>query len=244
MHRLRGAHLDRESLLASPWPVGEGLDALQAALAAARPEPLVPGPEPRLLGGVFVCWPRGATGSGAAGDRGWAGAAATRGEAVLGGAVVEGVAGAPYVRGSLAAREGPILAAAARALDRSPDVLLVDATGSDHPRRGGLARHLGAVLDLPTVGVTNRPLAAGGAAPTGPRGTTAPLTLHGETVAVWLVVREGTRPVVVHPGWRTDLRAAVAVVLESTARTRTPAPLREARRLARTARALGIGAAL
>jgi hypothetical protein len=53
--------------------------------------------------------------------------------------------------------EGPLLEAAVRALPAQPDVLLVDATGRDHPRRGGLALHLGAALDLPTVGVTHRP---------------------------------------------------------------------------------------
>jgi deoxyribonuclease V len=64
------------------------------------------------------------------------------------------------VPGLLALREGPALAAAVAALRTRPDVLLVDASGADHPRRAGLTVHLGWALDLPTVGVTNRPIRA------------------------------------------------------------------------------------
>jgi deoxyribonuclease V len=80
---------------------------------------------------------------------------------VLDQAVVRMVVGAAYVPGLLALREGPALAAAVSGLRRRPDVLLVDASGADHPRRAGLAVHLGWALDLPTVGVTSRPLLAG-----------------------------------------------------------------------------------
>jgi deoxyribonuclease V len=75
---------------------------------------------------------------------------------------VEGEAGAPYEPGLLALRGGPLLEAAVRALKNLPDVLLIDGTGRDHPRRAGIALHLGAVLDLPTVGVTHRALLASG----------------------------------------------------------------------------------
>jgi deoxyribonuclease V len=185
-----------------------------------------------IVGGCFVCFPRGETGPGAAGDRAWAAAVAGRDEAV-----VEGEAGAPYVPGLLALREGPLLEKAVRALPRPPAVLLVDATGRDHPRRAGLATSLGAVLDLPTVGVTHRPLLATGTWPGEERGATAPLRIGDETVACWLRVRRRVRPLAVHPAWRTDLHTAVAVVLETTARVRTPAPLRAARTAARRARA-------
>src|SRR5439155_270280 len=79
-----------------------------------------------------------------------------------------GFGGAPSAPGLLALREGSMLAAAVEALEARPDVLLVDATGRDHPRRAGLALHLGAVLDVPTIGVTHRPLRATGPEP-GPR---------------------------------------------------------------------------
>src|SRR5439155_24828663 len=107
---------------------------------------------------------RGLAGAGEPGDRGWAGAAVLRAGRLLATAAIEGAAGAAYQPGLLALREGPLLEQAVRALTVRPDVLLVNATGRDHPRRAGLAVHLGAVLDLPTVGVTDRALVdAGGA---------------------------------------------------------------------------------
>jgi deoxyribonuclease V len=145
----------------------------------------------------------------------------------------------PYEPGLLALREGALLERAVRGLATRPEVLLVNATGRDHPRRAGLALHLGAVLGLPTVGVTHRPLLAAGRRPIAPqRGATSPLSLGDEIVARWVRTRWGVSPVVAHAAWRTDPDTAVRLVLEASRRTRTPAPLREARRLARTARAV------
>jgi deoxyribonuclease V len=127
-----------------------------------------------------------------------------------------------------------------RALPELPDVLLVDATGRDHPRRAGLALQLGAVLGLPTVGVTHRPLLAEGEWPAGERGARSPLGLDGEHVGYWLRTRVGTRPLAVHAAWRTDPDTAADVVL-STSHVRTPEPLRRARRRAREARATDNG---
>jgi deoxyribonuclease V len=136
----------------------------------------------------------------------------------------------------LALRTGPLLETAVRALTVRPDVLLVDATGADHPRRAGLAVHLGAVLDIATVGVTHRPLLAAGDWPADQAGAMSPLLLNGDLVGYWVRTRAGHRPLAVHAGWRTDAHTAAQVVL-AAARVRTPEPLRQARRLARTARA-------
>jgi deoxyribonuclease V len=138
--------------------------------------------------------------------------------------------------GLLALRLGALLADVTRLLPVRADVLLVDATGYDHPRRFGLARHLGAVLELPTVGVTHRPMLAAGDWPADHRGAMSPLLLDGVVVGFWVRTREGRRPLAVHAGWRTDSEVAARVVLAAS-RHRTPNPLREARRLARTARA-------
>ena len=100
-----------------------------------------------------------------------------------------------------------------RSLRARPDVVLADATGRDHPRRAGLALHLGAELDLPTVGVTHRPLLASGDWPGLERSARSPLVLDGEEVGAWLRVRRGARPLAVHAAWRTDSDAAVAVVV-------------------------------
>jgi deoxyribonuclease V len=218
------------------WPATpEALVAWQEELARKAPAAAV---ARDTVGGCFVCFPRGETGPGQAGDRAWAAASVTHPRHGTATAVVTGEAGAPYVPGLLALREGPLLEAAVRALGSRPDVLLVDATGRDHPRRAGLATALGAVLDLPTVGVTHRPLVAAGEWPDDRRGAAAPLRIGDETVGCWLRVRAGARPLAVHPAWRTDLDTAIAVVLDATARVRTPEPLRRARTAARRARAV------
>jgi deoxyribonuclease V len=215
------------------WPVTrEELIEEQLRLAALDPEPwrFEPG-APVRVGAVFVCFARGGSGPGHAGDPAWA--AASVGDETV---VVEGRAGAAYEPGLLALREGALLEAAVHALRQPPDVLLVDATGRDHPRRVGLALHLGAVLGIATVGVTHRPLVAEGEWPPDERGASSPLILDGEVVGLWLRTREGRRPLAVHPGWRTEPGTAVGVVL-SASRVRTPEPLRQARRRAREARA-------
>ena len=90
--------------------------------------------------------------------------------------------------------------------------MLVDGTGRDHPRRAGLALHLGSVLDLPTVGVTHRPLLADGPWPADELGARSPLVLDGDVVGFWVRTRPGTRPLAVHAAWRTDPETAVEVV--------------------------------
>jgi deoxyribonuclease V len=217
--------------MCSRWPgTREELIEEQLRLAALEPETWRFEPDARV-GGVFVCFARGGTGPGRAGDPAWA--AACVGEHSV---VVPGRAGAPYEPGLLALREGPLLEAAVRALRVRPDVLLADATGRGHPRRAGLALHLGAVLDLPTVGITHRPLVAEGEWPADERGARSPLLLEGELVGYWLRPRAGTRPLAVHAAWRTEPETAAEVTL-SASRVRTPEPLRQARRRGREARA-------
>jgi deoxyribonuclease V len=227
-------HVGEDSAVAA-WPdSAEELRAAQLELAAARPPPWHPSAEP-VAAGCFVCFPRGKSGSGAAGDPGWAAAALLAGGRPET-AVVAGAAGSAYEPGLLALREGPLLEAAVRALPQRPGVLIVNATGRDHPRGAGLAVHLGAVLDLPTVGVTHRPLAAAGQWPADERGARSPLVLDGELVGYWLRTRAGIRPLAVHSGWRTNAATSAEIVLSQSLR-RTPEPLRLARRAARTARA-------
>lgn len=189
-----------------------------------------------LAGGCFVCFPRGRTGPGHSGDPAWAAAVLMRGRHHVGQHVTAGIAGAPYESGLLSLRMGAVLERVVRGLPERPDVLLVDATGRDHPRRAGLALHLGAVLGLPTVGLTHRPLLAAGVTPANHAGATSPLLIDGEVVGFWLRTRAGVRPLAVHAGWRVDAATAVDVVRRCSFTRRTPEPLREARRIARTAR--------
>ena len=214
------------------WPASAAaLVEEQITLEQARPPPweLEPG---ALIGACFLCFERGASGPGRPGDAGWAAAAA--GEAA---GIVTGAAGAAYEAGLLALREGPLLEAAVTALPEKPDVLVVDATGRDHPRRAGLAFHLGAVLDLPTVGVTHRPLLAHGEWPPDEPAARSPLLLGDEVVGYWVRTRRGCRPLAIHSAWRTDPETAVEVVLTCARGLRTPEPLRRARQAARSARA-------
>ncbi len=222
-----------------PWPTTPAdLIDTQRALAAARPKPWEPPASGApAIGACVVVFARGQSGGGARGDPAWAAAAVLRDRRVVAEATVEGEAAGPYLPGLLALREGPCLEAAVRALTVTPDVLLVDATGADHPRRAGLALELGAVLGIATVGVTHRPLVAAGAWPADTRGAHSTLSLDGAPVGAWVRTRAGVRPVAVHPGWRTTVDAAIEVVLSCSAGHRTPEPFRHTRRLARVARA-------
>ena len=221
------------------WPRSAGeLIEVQRELAAARPPPWRPiaGARP-VIGACFACAARGATGPGTSGEPAWAAAVVLDRRRAVAEAVVAGAAGARYEPGLLALRDGALLEAAVRALDAEPDVLLVDATGRDHPRGGGLALHLGAVLGLPTVGVTARPLLATGEWPDDARGAASPLELDGEPVGAWVRTRTAARPLAAHAGWRTDAGVAVEVALAASRGHRTPEAMRRARRLARVARA-------
>ena len=218
-------------------PLGaESLMEAQRELAGADPKPWRPPVGDLRVGGCWVCFPRGLRGRGSAGDPAWVAAVVMRGDRLVAQEVRRGVAGAPYSPGLLALRLGRLMDKTVRALATQPDVLLVDATARDHPRGAGLALHLGAELDLPTVGITHRPLLGEGAPPPGPRGATSPLRTDDAVVGCWMRTRPGVRPVVVHPGWRVDLATAVEIVAGTTGRRRTPEPLRRARKLAREAR--------
>src|SRR5690606_28745506 len=121
--------------------------------------------------------------------------------------------------GLLAQREGRLLLAGLEAvLTAGPavDVALIDATGRDHPRRCGLAVHLGWALDVPTVGVTHRLLTDRHRRPPPGltrRGDHAVIEQRGRPVAAWTCTRDRTRPLVVHAAWRTDVPTAVAVAV-------------------------------
>jgi len=221
------------------WPQTPAeLVRVQRELASARPAPWRAASARPLIVGCFVCFARGVRGRGAAGDRGWAAAALMRGNRQLAEmAIARGEAGAAYEPGLLALREGPLLEAALRALRTQPDVVIANATGRDHPRGAGLALHLGAALDLPSIGVSDRALLADGAQAPAERSAWCPLLLEGVEVARLVRTRLGARPIVVHAGWRTDLDTATSVALTSIRRARTPEPLRRARREARRTRA-------
>lgn len=225
------------------WPSdAEALEDEQRRLArAADAAPAREPPDTRGLwvAAAFAAFPRGEGGPGRAGQPVVVAAVLWHDGRVADRAVVRDESGGPYVAGLLALRCGAQLEAAVGRLGRRPDLVLVDATGRDHPRRAGLALHLGARLDLPSIGVTNRVLAAAYDEPGEAHGASSPLLLGDELVGYAVRTRVGARPVLAHAGWRTTPELARDLALALSGRWRTPLPLRAARTLARAERAAG-----
>jgi deoxyribonuclease V len=140
-----------------------------------------------------------------------------------------------YLPGLLSFREAPALLAALRRLPRPPELLLVDGQGLAHPRRFGLACHLGVLADIPTIGVAKSRLVGVYDPPAPERGNWSPLRHRGELIGAVLTTRTATRPVFVSVGHRVCLATAIDYVLACAPRTRLPEPIRQADRLSRAA---------
>jgi len=138
----------------------------------------------------------------------------------------------PYVPGLLSFREIPVVLAALRRLAVVPDVLVCDAHGTAHPRRFGLACHLGLICDVPTVGIAKSLLIGRWEGLPDARGSHVPLVDREEVVGAVVRTRAGVAPVYVSVGHRIGLDAAVALALAITPRYRLPETTRWAHRLA------------
>jgi deoxyribonuclease V len=137
----------------------------------------------------------------------------------------------PYVPGLLAFREAPSILAALRKMRCPVDAVLCDAHGIAHPRRFGLACHVGVLWNGPTVGCA-KSLLVGEHPPVGPkRGSRAPIVDRGEIVGSVLRTRDFVRPVYVSIGHKVDLETAERLVLACAIRYRLPEPTRRADRL-------------
>ena len=138
----------------------------------------------------------------------------------------------PYVPGLLSFRECPPALAALRALPQRPDLLVCDGQGLAHPRRFGIACHLGVLLDIPAIGAAKSRLIGAHAEPHRERGSQTPL-LDGEDVIGAVVrTRANIRPIYVSAGHRVCLQSAVALTLRCAPRYRIPEPTRQAHKLA------------
>jgi deoxyribonuclease V len=148
-------------------------------------------------------------------------------------AVVRGRPAFPYVPGLFAFREVPALLEALEKLSVRPDVLICDGHGLAHPRRFGLAAHLGVLTDLPSFGVGKTRL-VGEWEPVGEaRGSRSALVDDGETVGAVLRTQTGVKPVFVSVGHRIDLDNACSLTLRLAARFRLPETTRAADRVCR-----------
>jgi deoxyribonuclease V len=124
-----------------------------------------------------------------------------------------------------------VLAAFAR-LRVAPDLILYDGQGIAHPRRFGIASHLGLLLDVPSIGVAKTRLVGEHRAPADRRGAWAPLVDAGETIGAVLRTRAGVKPLYVSIGHRVSLPAAVRWTMACVTRYRLPETTRWAHRLA------------
>ena len=136
----------------------------------------------------------------------------------------------PYVPGLLAFREVPLLLEAFRKLKRKPDLILADAHGWAHPRRAGMACHLGLVLDIPTIGCAKSVLVGEYKMPPVRRGSMSALLDAEEEIGRVVRTRTGVRPIFVSCGHRVSLPTAVRLALACCDGYRIPKPLREADR--------------
>ncbi|MFB7105348.1 endonuclease V [Streptomyces hydrogenans] len=141
----------------------------------------------------------------------------------------------PYVPGLLAFREIPTVLAALDALTADPGLLVCDGYGLAHPRRFGLAGHLGVLTGRASIGVAKNPFAFSYEQPGGERGDFTPLLAQGEEVGRALRTRRGVKPVFVSVGHRISLANACAHTLALTPRYRIPETTRRADALCRRA---------
>lgn len=138
----------------------------------------------------------------------------------------------PYVPGYLSFREAPAVLAALQRLHTVPDLILCDGQGFAHPRRFGLACHLGLLANLPSIGVAKSRLIGEHVELGSRRGEWVPLLDEGERIGAVLRTRTGVRPVYVSIGHRISLETAIDYVLRCTTRYRLPETTRRAHRLA------------
>jgi deoxyribonuclease V len=138
----------------------------------------------------------------------------------------------PYIPGLLAFREGPVVLEALERLTQRPDVLIFDAQGLAHPRRMGLATHLGLLLDLPSVGCAKSRLCGEYTEPDARKGSWTQLRDGDHVIGAVVRTRDNVKPLFVSIGHRVDLEAAVALVLDCAPRYRLPETTRWAHRVA------------
>lgn len=142
----------------------------------------------------------------------------------------------PYVPGLLSFRELPILLQAFTRLETVPDVILADAQGIAHPRRLGLACHLGLWLDLPTIGCAKSRLCGVHEEPGSAKGCWMPLVDDGEEIGRVVRTRARVKPLYVSPGHMVGFDAALDIVLQCSRGYRLPEPTRQAHLLSNKVR--------
>lgn len=138
----------------------------------------------------------------------------------------------PYIPGLLSFRELPAVLAALGQLREPPDLLLCDGQGIAHPRRFGIASHLGLLMDIPSIGVAKTRLCGQHDEPVNQRGAWTPLWANETAIGAVLRTRPGVKPLYISSGHRISLQTAIQWVMECCTRYRLPETTRQAHRLA------------
>lgn len=138
----------------------------------------------------------------------------------------------PYIPGFLSFREIPAVLDALEKIKAIPDIILCDGQGIAHPRRFGIACHLGLIVDMPTIGVAKSLLVGKHEEIPDTRGSWQPLIHRGETIGAVLRTRVGVKPIYVSSGHKVSLPTAIDYVLRCTTKYRLPETTRIADKLA------------
>jgi deoxyribonuclease V len=136
--------------------------------------------------------------------------------------------GFPYIPGLLTFREGPVLLKACELVKDAPDVIIFDGQGIAHPRRIGLATHLGILLDRPTIGCAKSKLTGRYSEPDDAAGSYTFLKEGDEIIGAVVRARKGIKPLFVSSGYRINLASAIEIVLKCIRGYRLPEPTRQA----------------
>lgn len=131
----------------------------------------------------------------------------------------------PYIPTFLSFREGPAIMSAFEKLKNRPDILMVDGAGINHPRRAGIATHVGVALDVPTIGITKNLLCGSGEEPVD-TGEAAPLSFEGRQVGWMLRSSKRSRAIFVAPGHRVSLESSLSIVRSCLRGHKLPEPAR------------------
>lgn len=134
----------------------------------------------------------------------------------------------PYIPGLLSFREGPVLEEAFKQLQHEPDVYIFDGMGRAHPRRIGIATHMGLWLQKPTIGCGKTLLTGHYREPVDERGEYSDLVDRGEVIGVVLRTRPGVKPVYISVGHLADLATSIEMIMRCTTKYRLPEPIRAA----------------
>jgi len=137
----------------------------------------------------------------------------------------------PYIPGLLSFREAPALVDALRKLHNRPDLIICDGQGIAHPRRLGIASHIGLIIDLPAIGCAKSRLIGEYREPGPQKGDRSPLRDRDELVGSVLRTRDKVKPVFISVGHKIDLDTAVRIILDCAVSFRLPEPTRLADKL-------------